>query len=113
MLSTLYQEKMVTEQDLEGLRSAADRLWYCLLHIQCRKPPKVVTRTAELLDEVGRNKEASQLIGQWMYSCFISSCNYYVAFCHDNEHMQFAAVWTASKVCDVHCKKSYLQDCHH
>ena len=24
-------------------------------------------------------------------SCFMSSCNCHVAFCHDNEHMQFAA----------------------
>ena len=95
---------MVTEQDLEELKPATDGLWYSLLHIQCRKPPKVVTRTAELLDEVGRNKEASQLRGRWIYSCFMSACNCYVTFCHDNEHMQFTAVWTASKACDVHCR---------
>ena len=78
---------MVTKQDLESLRSAADRLWYRLVDIQYTKSPDVVTRTAELLDEVGHNEEASQLRGQWIYSCFMSSCNCYVAFCHESEHM--------------------------
>ena len=78
---------MVTKQDLKRLRSAADRLWHCLVLVQYMKTPAVVTRTAELLDEVGRNKEASQLRGWWMYSCFMSSCNCYVAFCHESEHM--------------------------
>ena len=63
MLSTLYQEKMVTEQEVEELKSAVFP-WGHLVGIQCTKPPDVVTRTAELLDEAGRIKEANLLRGQ-------------------------------------------------
>ena len=63
MLSPLWQEKMITEQDLEDLNKATfkfDRL----VHIQCTKPPDVVTRTAELLDGVNETLYANQLRGQ-------------------------------------------------
>ena len=70
VLSTLYQEKMVTEQEMEELKH---RCWNRLVHIQCTKPPDVVKRTAELLAEGGHNEEGKQLKGQWgcsVYCCF-------------------------------------------
>ena len=63
VLSTLYQEKMVTEQEVEELKQA-EVLWHHLPHIQCSKPFDVVKRTAELLAEVGHDEEGKQLNGQ-------------------------------------------------
>ena len=63
VLSTLYQEKMVTEQEMEELKPLWHP-WDCLVKIQCTKPPDVVKRTTELLAEVGRNEEGKQLKGQ-------------------------------------------------
>ena len=63
MLSTLYQQKILTEQEMEELKQAdwpRDRL----VVIQCRNPPDVVKRTAELLAEVGCDEEGKQLKGQ-------------------------------------------------
>ena len=56
---------MVTEQEMKELKSAVEpRRWSHLVCIQCTKPPDVVTRTAELLDEAGENEEANCLRGQ-------------------------------------------------
>ena len=68
VLSTLYQEKMVTEQEVEDLKPA--KFPGChLLVIQCTKPPAVVKRTAELLAELGHDeRETLQLKGQQVYS---------------------------------------------
>ena len=63
MLSTLYQEKMITEQDLEDLKMNVF-VFDHLVRIQCTKPPDVVTRTAELLDGVNETLYANQLRGQ-------------------------------------------------
>ena len=63
MLSTLYHEKMVTEQEVEELKSTVWP-WDCLVKIQRTKPPDVGKRTAELLAEVGRDEEGKQLKGQ-------------------------------------------------
>ena len=65
VLSTLYQEKMVTEQEVEELKPAVWP-WSYLVCIQCTKPPDVATRTAELLDEAGQNEDANLLRGQWV-----------------------------------------------
>ena len=54
---------MVTEQELEDLKPAVQP-WSHLVDIQCTKPPGVVTRTAELLDEVQCHREANCLRGQ-------------------------------------------------
>ena len=78
VLSTLYQEKMVTEQEMEKLKQAKERKpcnWPldCVVKIQCTKPPDVVKRTAELLAEVGHDGEGKRLKGQWVcsvYCCF-------------------------------------------
>ena len=63
VLSTLYQEKMVTEQEVEELKPD---LWFleCLVVIQCTKPPDVVKRTAELLAKMGCDEKGKQLKGQ-------------------------------------------------
>ena len=63
VLSTLYQEKMVTEQEVEELKTLV-RPWDRLVEIQCTKHPDVVNRTAELLAEVGHGEEGKQLKGQ-------------------------------------------------
>ena len=36
-----------------------------LINVQCRKPPEVMTITAEVLDELGLKEEATQLRG-WL-----------------------------------------------
>ena len=63
VLSTLYQEKMVTEQEVEDLKPA-DWPWDTLVQIQCTKSPDVVKRTTELLAEVGRIGKGHRLKGQ-------------------------------------------------
>ena len=63
MLSTLYQEKMVTEQDLEDLDTGG-WLWNELVHIQCTKSPDVAARTVELLEEGNQKRQANLLKGQ-------------------------------------------------
>ena len=46
-----------------------------LVDVQCRKPPEVVTATAEVLDELGLKEEATQLRG-WLVcqSYQVSDC---------------------------------------
>ena len=61
--STLYQEEMVTEQEMEEVKRLV-RPWDCLVQIQCTKPHDVVKRTAELLAEVGHGEEGERLKGQ-------------------------------------------------
>ena len=50
-------------------------LWQGLVNVQCRKPPEVVTTTAEMLDELGLKEEATQLRG-WLVcqSYQVSDC---------------------------------------
>ena len=62
VLSTLYQEKMITEQDLEDLTKCFVT-FNRLVRIQCTKPPDVMTRTAELLDDVNERHCAKKLRG--------------------------------------------------
>ena len=63
VLSTLYQEKMVTKQEVEELKQAGWP-WRRLFGIQCTKPPDVVKRTTELLAEVGHGEEGKCLKGK-------------------------------------------------
>ena len=63
VLSTLYQEKMITEQNLEELKPGPTA-WSHLVCIQCTKPFDVVTKTAELLDSVHETCNANILRGQ-------------------------------------------------
>ena len=63
VLATLYQEKMLTKQDVEELKRA-EVPWECLVRVQCTKPPDVVKRTAKVLAEMELNEEGRQLKGQ-------------------------------------------------
>ena len=62
VLSELYQEKLVTEDEVKRMKGGGD-LFYQLPLIQCTKPPEMVTRTAEFLVKFGHNDEARQLRG--------------------------------------------------
>ena len=62
VLSELYQEKLVTEDEVKRMKEGGD-LFYQLIPIQCTKPTEVVTRTADLLAQFGHNDEARQLRG--------------------------------------------------
>ena len=63
VLSELFQEKLVTEDDLDRMKGEEKHLPYKVLIIQCTKPPKVVTRTADALDKFGYNEAARRLRG--------------------------------------------------
>ena len=71
VLSTLYQEEMVTEQEMKGLKVVVS-LWGQLVQIQCTKPPHVVKRTAELLAEAGCDERQTHLKSE---ECMVSSCS--------------------------------------
>ena len=62
VLSTLYQEEMVTEHEMENLKQV-ESPWNRLVQTQRTKPPDVVKRTVELLTEVGLNEHAMRLKG--------------------------------------------------
>ena len=67
VLSALYQEKMgIKEKDVEDL-TVAEWPWSHCIIIQCIKREKVVTKTAELLTEVGCNEEGNFLKGKLVY----------------------------------------------
>ena len=59
VLSELYQESLVTEDDVERMRRKGGDI----LSVQCTKPPEVVTKTADVLDKWGFNVEAIKLRG--------------------------------------------------
>ena len=62
VLSELFQERLVTEDEVEKMKRGGylpDRL----VHIQCTKPPEVVTKTADVLDKFRHKVSAMQLRG--------------------------------------------------
>ena len=63
MLSELYQEKLVTEDDVERMKGEGGDLSDRVVHVQCTKPPEVAIRTTDVLDRCGYNEEASLLRG--------------------------------------------------
>ena len=63
VLSELYQEKLVTEDDVERMKEIGGGLSYRVVRVQYTKPPEVVTRTSDVLDKHGREEEARQLRG--------------------------------------------------
>ena len=77
MLSTLYQEKIVTKQEMEELKPLVWP-WSRLVQILCTKPPDVVKRAAKLLAEVGHYEEEEQLKGQWVYRLHLLKKNHSV-----------------------------------
>ena len=63
VLSKLYQEKLVTEDEVKRMKGEGGDLFYQLISIQCTKPSKVVTRTAAILAKLEYDDEARQLRG--------------------------------------------------
>ena len=62
VLSELYHERLVTDDEVERMKRGGhlpDRV----VNVQCTKPPEVLTRTADVLDKFGLNEEAMQLRG--------------------------------------------------
>ena len=63
VLSELYQEKLVTEDDVKRMTREGGDLSDGVVLVQCTKPPEVVARTVNVLDKYGHNEEASLLRG--------------------------------------------------
>ena len=63
VLSELYQEKLVTEDEVKRMQGEGEDLPYQLIPIQYTNPPEVVTRTAAIMENFGYNEEARQLRG--------------------------------------------------
>ena len=63
VLSELYQEKLVTEDEVKRMKGEGGFLSDRVVLVQCTKPPEVVARTVNVLAKYRHNKEASQLRG--------------------------------------------------
>ena len=63
VLSELYQEKLVTVDEVERMKGEAGELSDRVVNVQCTKPPEVVARTTDVLDKYGYKKEVKQLRG--------------------------------------------------
>ena len=63
VLSELYQEKLVTEDEVKRMKGERWDLSDRVVLVQFTKPPEVVARTTNVLDKCGHNSEARQLRG--------------------------------------------------
>ena len=63
VLSELYQEKLVTEDEVKRMKGEAGYLSNRVVLVQCTKPPEVVARTTNVLDKYGHNDQARWLRG--------------------------------------------------
>ena len=63
VLSELYQEKLVTEDEVKRMKGEGGYLSARVVLVQCTKPPEVVARTTNMLDKYGHRNEASLLRG--------------------------------------------------
>ena len=63
VLSELYQEKLVTEDEVKRMKGEGVYLSDRIVFVQCTKPPEVVDRTVNMLDKYGHNEEARWLRG--------------------------------------------------
>ena len=63
VLSELYQEELVTDDEVKRIKGEGGDLSYRVVHVQCAKTPEVVTRAADMLDKYGYNERASLLRG--------------------------------------------------
>ena len=63
VLSELYQEKLVTKDDVQRIKGERGILSYRVVLVQFTKPPEVVARTIIVLDKCGHNLEARRLGG--------------------------------------------------
>ena len=61
VLSELYQEKLVTEDEVKRMKGG--RLSDSIVRAHSNKPPEKVARTTNVLDRYGHNEDASQLRG--------------------------------------------------
>ena len=61
--SELYQEKLVTEDEVKRMIGEREPPSDRIVLVQCTKPPKVVGRTTIVLDKYGHIKEARLLRG--------------------------------------------------
>ena len=63
VLSELYQEKLLTEDEVKRMKGERGSLSHRVVLVRCTKPPEVVARTGIVLDKYGHNKAASLLRG--------------------------------------------------
>ena len=63
VLSELYQENLVIEDEVKRMKGEGRALSDRLVLVQCTKPPEVLARSASVLDKYGHNKEARRLRG--------------------------------------------------
>ena len=63
VLSELYQEKLVTEDEVKRMKGKGGPLSARVVLVQCTKPPEVVARTVNVLDNNGHIEEAKMLRG--------------------------------------------------
>ena len=63
VLLELYQERLVTEDEVKRMKGERGYLSDKVVLVQCSKPPEVVARTTIVLDKYGHNKEARWLRG--------------------------------------------------
>ena len=63
VLSELYQEKLVTEDEVKRMKGERRFVSDRVVIVQFTKPPEVVARTTNVLDKYGHNKEARKLRG--------------------------------------------------
>ena len=62
VLSELFQERLVTDDEMERMKGGGD-LPKRVVIVQCSKPLEVVTRTADVLDKCEYIASARQLRG--------------------------------------------------
>ena len=63
VLSELYQEKLVTEDEVKRRKGEERYLSDRVVLVQFTKPPDMVARTTNVLDKYGHNEAARQLRG--------------------------------------------------
>ena len=63
VLLELYQETLVTEDEVKRMKGEVDDLSDRVAFVQFTKPPEVVARTVNVLDKYGHNQTASLLRG--------------------------------------------------
>ena len=63
VLSELYQEKLVTNDEVKRMKGEVGFLSDRVVRVQFIKPPEVVARTAIVLAKYGHNEEARRLRG--------------------------------------------------
>ena len=63
VLSELFQEKLVTEDEVKRIKGEGGNLLDQLISIQCTKPSEVVARIADVMAKFGHNEKARQLRG--------------------------------------------------